>query len=243
MTKKKSRWMKAAAIFSILIITLSACSSRAGTERLASSAGSQELSDDMPLSEPEAVHGEVLIAYFTVPETDGVDTIAGASRVVADEEILGNTQYIAQLIHQSVGGVLFEISTKQEYPGSHDPLLEFAFEEKEKNARPELAAHIDNFDEYDTIFIGYPNWNADLPMPLYSFFEEYDFSGKTVIPFVTHGGSGFSRTVDTIAELEPEATMIKDGLSLSRNNVAEAQNDVTNWIQSLNLSGIQEETK
>lgn len=243
MTKKKSRWMKAAAIFSILIITLSACSSRAGTERSASSAGSQESSDDMPLSEPEAVHGEVLIAYFTVPETDGVDTIAGASRVVVDEEILGNTQYIAQLIHQSVGGDLFEINTKQEYPGSHDPLLEFAFEEKEKNARPELAAHIDNFDEYDTIFIGYPNWNADLPMPLYSFFEEYDFSGKTVIPFVTHGGSGFSRTVDTIAELEPEATMIKDGLSLSRNNVAEAQNDVTNWIQSLNLSGIQEETK
>lgn len=242
MTKKKSRWMKAAAIFSILIITLSACS-RAGTERSASSVGSQELSDDMPLSEPEAVHGEVLIAYFTVPETDGVDTIAGASRVVVDEEILGNTQYIAQLIHQSVGGDLFEINTKQEYPGSHDPLLEFAFEEKEKNARPELAAHIDNFDEYDTIFIGYPNWNADLPMPLYSFFEEYDFSGKTVIPFVTHGGSGFSRTVDTIAELEPEATMIKDGLSLSRNNVAEAQNDVTNWIQSLNLSGIQEETK
>ena len=125
----------------------------------------------------------------------------------------------------------------------HDPLLEFAFEEKEKNARPELAAHIDNFDEYDTIFIGYPNWNADLPMPLYTFFEEYDFSGKTVIPFVTHGGSGLSRTVDTIAELEPEATMIKDGLSISRNNVAEAQNDVTNWIQSLNLSGIQEETK
>lgn len=243
MTKKKSRWMKAAAIFSILIITLSACSSRAGTERSASSAGSRELSDDMPLSEPEAVHGEVLIAYFTVPETDGVDTIAGASRVVVDEEILGNTQYIAQLIHQSVGGDLFEINTKQEYPGSHDPLLEFAFEEKEKHARPELAAHIDNFDEYDTIFIGYPNWNADLPMPLYSFFEEYDFSGKTVIPFVTHGGSGFSRTVDTIAELEPEATMIKDGLSLSRNNVAEAQNDVTNWIQSLNLSGIQEETK
>ena len=101
MTKKKSRWMKAAAIFSILIITLSACS-RAGTERPASSAGSQELSDDMPISEPEAVHGEVLIAYFTVPETDGVDTIAGASRVVVDEEILGNTQYIAQLIHLSL---------------------------------------------------------------------------------------------------------------------------------------------
>lgn len=243
MTKNKSRWMKVAAIFSILIITLSACSSRAGNERSASSAGSQELSDDMPISEPEAAQGKVLIAYFTVPETDGVDTIAGASRVVVDEEILGNTQYIAQLIHQSVGGDLFEISTKQEYPGSHDPLLEFAFEEKEKNARPELAAHIDNFDEYDTIFIGYPNWNADLPMPLYTFFEEYDFSGKTVIPFVTHGGSGLSRTIDTIAELEPEATMIKDGLSISRNNVAEAQNDVTNWIQSLNLSGIQEETK
>ena len=79
------------------------------------------------------------------------------------------------------------------------------------------------------IFLGYPNWNADLPMPLYTFLEEYDFSGKTIIPFTTHGGSGFSRTIQTIQELQP------DGLSISRNSVPDAQADVTEWIAGLNL--------
>ncbi len=71
-----------------------------------------------------------------------------------------------------------------------------------------------------------PIWHADLPMPLYTFFEEYDFSGKTIIPFVTHGGSGFSGTIRTIQELEPDATVVEAGLSVSRNSVANAQDDV-----------------
>lgn len=76
------------------------------------------------------------------------------------------------------------------------------------------------------IFLGYPNWNADLPMPLYTFLEQYDFSGKTIIPFTTHGGSGFSRTVQTISEMQPGATVVSDGLSISRNSVAGAESDV-----------------
>lgn len=114
----------------------------------------------------------ILIAYFTVPETDGVDTVAGASRVVVDGEVLGNNQYIAQLIQGEVGGDLYAIETVQEYPGSHDPLLEYAYTEKAENARPELAGQIENLEDYDVIFLGYPNWNADLPMPLYTFLEQ-----------------------------------------------------------------------
>ena len=82
----------------------------------------------------------------------------------------------------------------------------------------------------------FPNWNADLPMPLYTFLEEYDFSGKTIIPFTTHGGSGFSGTIQTISELQPNATVISDGLSISRNQVLEAENDVAAWINGFNLS-------
>ena len=175
----------------------------------------------------------ILIAYFTVPETDGVDTVAGASRVVVDGEVLGNNQYIAQLIQGEVGGDLYAIETVQEYPGSHDPLLEYAYTEKAENARPELAGQIENLEDYDVIFLGYPNWNADLPMPLYTFLEQYDFSGKTIIPFTTHGGSGFSRTIQTIQELQPGATIVEDGLSISRNNVPEAQSAVTDWIAGL----------
>lgn len=184
---------------------------------------------------PSASGENTLIAYFSVPETDGVDTVAGASRVVVDGEVLGNNQYIAQLIQQETGGELFRIETVQEYPGSHDPLLEFAYEEKAEDARPELATQIENLDSYDTIFLGYPNWNSDLPMPLYTFLEEYDFSGKTIIPFTTHGGSGFSRTIQTIQELQPQATVIEDGLSISRNSVPDAQSDVTDWVAGLGI--------
>lgn len=82
---------------------------------------------------------------------------------------------------------------------------------------------------------GILNWNADLPMPLYTFLEEYDFSGKTIIPFTTHGGSGFSQTISTIEELQPNAEVVQDGLSISRNSVPQAQSDVADWVSGLNL--------
>ena len=175
----------------------------------------------------------ILIAYFTVPETDDVDTVSSASRVATDNGVVGNTQFIAQAIQQAVGGDLFAIETVQQYPGTHDELLDFAYNELRENARPELSSQIENLDDYDTIFLGYPNWNSDLPMPLYTFLESYDFSGKTIIPFVTHGGSGFSRTVSTIQELQPEAAVSEDGLSISRGDVADAAQQAMDWASSL----------
>lgn len=176
---------------------------------------------------------KILTAYFTVPETDGVDTAAGASRVATGDGVLGNTEFIAGAIQSAVGGDLFAIETEQEYPGSHDALLDFAYTERMNDARPALASEIEGFEEYDVVFIGYPNWNADLPMPLYTFFEEYDFSGKKVIPFVTHGGSGFSGTVRTIKELEPGADVIGEGLSVSRNNAAQAYDEAAEWARNM----------
>lgn len=190
---------------------------------------------DSEQGDSAAASSNILIAYFSVPETDGVDAVAGASRVVVDGEVLGNTQYIAQLIQQQTGGDLFRIETVQEYPGSHDPLLEFAYNERAEGARPELAAQMENLDIYDIIFLGYPNWNADLPMPLYTLLEQTDLSGKTIVPFTTHGGSGFSRTIQTIQELQPNATVISDGLSISRNSVAQAEGDVASWVSGLGL--------
>lgn len=205
--------------------------------------GAQEsVTEENPDAETEtgdttdAGNGNILVAYFSVMETDGVDTVAGASRVAVDGEVLGNNQYIAQIIQREVGGDLFSIETVQEYPTTHEPLLEFAYEEKADNARPELSTQIENLDGYDVIFLGFPNWNADLPMPLYTFLEEYDFSGKTIIPFTTHGGSGFSRTIQTIAELQPDAEVISDGLSISRNSVSGAESDVIDWVNGLGLS-------
>ena len=228
----------------LLLLSTAACGKEQSLENTASpGAESQTDADEsVPAAESSAEaeqsavsDGNILIAYFSVPETDGVDTVAGASRVVVDGEVLGNNQYIAQLIQQETGGELFRIETVQEYPGSHDPLLEFAYNEKADDARPELSTHIENLESYDTIFLGYPNWNADLPMPLYTFLEEYDFSGKTIIPFTTHGGSGFSGTISTISELQPNASVVEDGLSISRNSVPDAQSDVADWIEGLNL--------
>ena len=101
------------------------------------------------------------------------------------------------------------------------------------DARPELSTHIENLDNYDTIFIGYPNWWADLPMPLYTFFEEYDFSGKTIIPFNSHNGSRFSNTISTIQELEPEATVIEDGFTINERQVPDAAGDIADWLDEI----------
>lgn len=108
-------------------------------------------------------------------------------------------------------------------------------EERAEDARPELASAIENLDQYSTIFLGYPSWNSDLPMPLYSFLEQTDLAGKTIIPFTIHGGSGFSRTIRTIEELQPDATVVEDGLSISRNAVPDAAPEVTDWIAGLGL--------
>lgn len=131
------------------------------------------------------------------------------------------------------GGDLFSIRTSVVYPADGGELIDYAAQEQEENARPELTTHIENLDGYDTIFIGYPNWWADLPMAVYSFFDEYDFSGKTIIPFNVHNGSRFSRTIQTIQELEPDATVVEDGFTVSKQTVAEAAEDVAAWLEDL----------
>lgn len=195
-----------------------------------------------PAEEPdagaEAAGSSILIAYFTMPEDvdpAGADAVAGASIVVRDGEILGNVEYMAQTIQQAVGGDLLRIETAEEYPLEHEALVDFAAEEQEAGARPELATQIENLEQYDTIFLGYPNWWGDMPQALYTFLESYDLSGKTIIPFCPHGGSGFSRTQSTIAELQPEATVREDGLAISRNDVADSAEQVTAWAKGLGL--------
>ena len=187
----------------------------------------------------ENENSNILIAYFTVPEdidTNGIDADSGASVVVKDEEVLGNMEYMALTIQDAIGGDLFRIETKEAYPLDHEPLVDQAAEEQDENARPELAAHIENPEQYDTILLGYPNWWGDMPQPLFTFLEEYDFSGKTIIPFNSHGGSGFSNTIEEIKELQPDANISDEGLSISRDKVADSVQDVTDWAKSLDLS-------
>lgn len=112
--------------------------------------------------------------------------------------------------------------------------MEAAREEVRTNARPEIEGTIEDFDSYDVVFVGYPNWNGDMPYILYTFFESYDFSGKTIVPFNTHGGSGFSRTQETIAELTPDASML-EGKSISRNSIESAEQEIIDWLNSIGM--------
>ena len=178
----------------------------------------------------------ILIAYFSVPEngdTDGIDANSGASIVVKNKDVLGNMQYMAMTIQEAIGGELFRIETKEKYPLEHETLVNQAKEEQNEEVRPELATHIENVEQYDIIFLGYPNWWGDMPLPLYTFLEEYDFSGKTIIPFNSHGGSGFSNTIEEIKKLQPNATVRDDGLSISRNDVADSEQEITDWAKGL----------
>lgn len=153
--------------------------------------------------------------------------------MIKDGQKLGNTEYVARLVQQTIGGDLFEIKAAEDYPLDHDTLVDQAADEKANKTRPALADSIDNFADYDTVILGYPNWWADLPMPVYTFLEQYDFSGKTVIPFVTHGGSGFSSTVRTISDMLPDSTISDNTLSLSRNSVADSESTVAEWANGL----------
>lgn len=175
------------------------------------------------------------VVYFTSPETDGVDTSSGASRLVSNGKLYGNTEYVATLISEETGGDLFQIKTAHAYPGTHKELIDAAKKEVDSKARPKLATHIKNLAGYDIVFIGFPNWWYDMPMALYSFFDEYDFTGKTLIPFCTHGGSRFSQAEKTIASLEKGAKMQK-GLAISRNNVSDSGESVLKWLRGMGMT-------
>lgn len=183
----------------------------------------------------DGVQGDnkILIVYFTAAENSGVDAVSSASYTMMDGEAVGRVRAVADMIQEQTGGDLFSIQTSTVYPADGGELIDQAAEEQDAGFRPELTTHIDDLDSYHVIFTGFPNWWYDMPMAMYSFFEEYDFSGKTIIPFNVHNGSRFSDTISTIQELEPGATVIEDGFTVSERDVSEARSDIQEWLGGL----------
>lgn len=181
--------------------------------------------------------GKILIAYFAVAENSEVDAISSASVTEVNGEAKGLVRTIAEDIQAVTGGDLFSIETSVDYPGDINDLIEYASVEQDNDERPELTSHIENLDEYDTIFVGYPLWWYDLPQVMYSFFDEYDFAGKTIIPFDVHRGSRLSGTPATIQELEPDANVVTDGFAVAHETAAESVSDVAvdveEWLHGL----------
>lgn len=194
---------------------------------------SEQGSQNAPSAAPDNNESKILIAYFTAAENSGVDAVASASYSMVNGEPVGRLRAIANMIQSETGGELFSIRTSVVYPADGGEFIDYAAEEQRNNARPELTSHIDDLDKYDTIFVGYPNWWADLPQVMYSFFDEYDFSGKTIIPFNVHNGSRLSGTVNTIKELEPDANVVEDAFTINERNVPDAASEVKEWLGGL----------
>ena len=190
-------------------------------------------------SSEAGAQSSILVAYFSYAENaalpDDVDASASASIQPWNGALTGNTGVVADMIAQATGADLFSIRTVEQYPDTYDATIDQGQQEQSDGARPELATHLENLDSYDTIFLGFPNWWGDMPMAVYTFLDEVDLSGKTVIPFVTSGGSGFSNTISTIQQMEPQAT-VQEGLSIGASSATGAQQQVESWLSELGLA-------
>ena len=141
----------------------------------------------------------------------------------------GNTEVIAEYIQEFTGADLFKVESANEYPDDYMKCIDVAKKEQQADARPEIKETLESIDEYDTIYIGFPNWWGTLPMPMFTQLEPLDFSGKTVKAFVTHEGSGFGSAQKDIAKLCKGAE-IKNGLSIPGANVYNAKDTVESWV-------------
>ena len=203
----------------IMMLTLAACGNFAPAE----SASEDETQTSNSTNVQTEGNSHMLVAYFSLAgEQYGVGVI---------EE--GNTSIIAHMIAEQTGADLFEIEAVTPYPTSQSELLEVSQQEMADNARPEIVGTVDNMEDYDTIFIGYPNWWGDMPMIVYNFLESYDLSDKTIVPFCTHGGSGLSNTESTIADIT--GGTMKDGFAIpgttAQNDRDTARSEVTEWLK------------
>ena len=180
--------------------------SSAGNESSTSNESSIEKKD-------EASEANVLIAYFSWS---------------------GNTRQLAEMIQEQAGGELFEIESETTYTDDINALSGIALQEQRDDIRPALKSTVEDMDQYDVIFIGFPNWWNNMPMPVFTFLEEYDFSGKTVIPFTTYGNGGWGRSIGSIQEALPESDVL-DGLAVQEHELKDALTEVAEWVQGLGL--------
>jgi flavodoxin len=147
----------------------------------------------------------------------------------------GNTQKIADFIHQQVGGTLHQIQPEAPYPGSYDAVVEQAKVEIQAGYKPALRSTLDQIESYGTVFVGSPNWWDTITPPVATFLSEYDLSGKTIVPFCTHGGGGLGRIGQDIAKLCPQSTLL-NSFEIYGSRTGNAQAQVSTWLSKIGLT-------
>lgn len=209
--------------------------------------------DSFPVSD-ESPSEHILIAYFTWADNtviedveasiasaldhydsmgdsqSGVDATSSASLLVP-----GNTAIMAEHIRDLTGGELFSIQVEEPYPSNYNDCLERAADELDENARPALKSRVENMAQYDIVFLGMPNWWYSCPCAVRTFVEAYDFAGKTVIPFVTHGTGGISGSVRDMTRSLPESCTVLEPIGVYRPDIATCQPRIEEWLNSLNI--------
>lgn len=187
--------------------------------------------DNTVVKDEGAAVQSALSHYESIGDSEnysGIDAVASASIVAP-----GNTAQMAQWIQKYVGGELFPIVVTEPYPDNYDECMERAADEKAENVRPELAGHLNNIEDYDVIFLGFPNWWSSAPMAIFSFLEEYDLSGKTIVPFCAHGTGGIAAGVRDITAALPDSVTILDALGVYRADIGNAEPAVHEWLAEL----------
>lgn len=187
--------------------------------------------DNTVVDDSEAAIQSALSHYESVGDSSdysGVDATTSASVIPH-----GNTAKLAGWIQQYMGGDLFSIKVVEPYPSDYDECLDRAADEKAVQARPELMEHVENMEQYDTIFLGFPNWWYTAPMAVFSFIEEYDLSGKTIVPFCAHGTGGLASSVLDITEALPDSAKVLGPIGIYRSEINSAQSSINAWLEGL----------
>ena len=210
-----------------LVFSLTACSA-GGSEETTASQASNAAADSTAAPAEQTGDKKILVVYYS-PANTAADITSSATPYFDD---LGSTEYVAEYIHSRVGGDIAKITPVSDYPDGYNDTVDAAKTERDNDERPAYAPLAVNPEDYDVIIVGYPLWWYTLPMIMYTFFDDYDFSGKTIIPFNTHAGSGESGSYDTIREFEPNATVL-EGLPLSGEEVDKSEKDIDSWLDSL----------
>lgn len=222
----------------MMVFTLAACGQSQESGPLAETESS--LATEAAATTEEQTATETVEETVAETATEEIAAEAGTSEnntgniLIAYFSWSGNTEAVAGMIQEEVGGDLFEIVPAEPYTEDYDALLEIAQAEQQEEARPELAGQVENWDSYDVIFVGYPNWWSDAPMAVYTFLESYDFAGKTLIPFNTSASGGFGRSLSGIEESAAGAEIL-EGFTVTSDRVEGARKDVRAWISGLGL--------
>lgn len=235
-----------------LSLSLEACGNTPSTEEVPSSSSQVSTSPEQtePSSTPESDVTEntepestipaessepdtnILVAYFSWAENavlaEDVDAVTSPS-VIAP----GNVQQLAMWVQEETGGDIFSIQVTDPYSSDWDECLERANQERGENARPELAENVENLENYDVVFLGYPNWWYGVPMALLSFLDNNTLSGKQVYLFCSHGTGGLANSVEIITEAVPDAEISDNIFDCYEEEAAGSEDAIIEWVNEL----------